>query len=292
MRTEQNRTVLIIISIILVLVSYVWGIASYKYKLFPFPVLRDIKIHLLHQENDRRSTFSDTSIKTRVVCEDVVDKKTMVALVFGQSNSANHGGAKYESKQEVFNFFEGSCYKASDPLLGATGSDGNPWSRFGDKVIANNLYERVLLVPIAFGGSEIKRWDVGGDLHHRIADVIKYLKAKNIEVTHMLWHQGETDAKLRTSKKEYKERFLSMLLKIREYGAEAPIYVAVATRCAGRGVSLEIQSAQSELVNLKKRIYAVPNTDNIDLVGDRNDGCHFSEIGLDKHADKWLKSIQ
>ncbi len=237
-------------------------------------------------------TFTDTTIKMRSACDEIVDDKTMVALVFGQSNSANHGGAMYESKRAVFNFFEGACYKASDPLLGATGTYGSPWSRFGDKVISSNLYEKVLLVPIGFGGSEIKRWDIGGDLHKRITDIIKHLKAKNIIVTHMLWHQGESDARLSTSKDKYKEIFLSMLSKIREYGVDAPMYIAVATRCSGRGVNVEIQAAQSELVDTEKGIYGGPNTDDINLVGDRFDGCHFSGIGLDKHANKWLLSIQ
>ncbi|VAW94948.1 FIG00607098: hypothetical protein [hydrothermal vent metagenome] len=276
---------------ILVTVVSVWGIASYKYKFFPYSILDNVKFSFIDQAVHIESTFSDTSTKIKVACENIIGEKTMVALVFGQSNSANHGETKYKSEQAVFNFFDGSCYKASDPLLGATGNDGSPWSRFGDKVIVNNIYEKVLLVPIGYGGSGIERWDIGGDLHHRITHIINQLKSENIMVTHLLWHQGESEALLRTSKSEYKKRFLSMLATIRKHGVKVPIYVAVASRCYDRAVNLEIKEAQSELVDPTKGIYPGPNTDEINLVGDRYDGCHFSEVGLDKHANKWLKAI-
>ncbi len=289
---SKNRIKATVIIITLLLVSYGWGVASYKYKLFPYTAIEAVKIYFSTPARHTERTFSDISTKIKVACTDIVGEKTMVALVFGQSNSANHGESRYKARQAVFNFFEGACYKASDPLLGATGNDGSPWTRFGDKLIKNKLYEKVLLVPIGYGGSEIKRWDMGGDLHHRITDVIGDLKAKNITITHLLWHQGESEARFKTSKKEYKKRFLSMLSKIREHGINAPVYVAIATRCYDRGINHAIQAAQSELVDSTKGIFPGPNTDNINLPGDRYDGCHFSETGLDKHADKWIRALQ
>ena len=47
--------------------------------------------------------------------------RTMVALVFGQSNAANSGQRRANGGPGVYNFYAGNLYRAQDPLLGATG---------------------------------------------------------------------------------------------------------------------------------------------------------------------------
>ena len=61
-----------------------------------------------------------------------------VFLIIGQSNGANHGETRHSCKEAVFNFnpFDGGCYRASDPLLGATGDLGSPWCLLADALIA------------------------------------------------------------------------------------------------------------------------------------------------------------
>ena len=50
-----------------------------------------------------------------------------VLLIMGQSNGGNHGEARHVARQAVFNFnpFDGLCYRACDPLLGATDVPGS-----------------------------------------------------------------------------------------------------------------------------------------------------------------------
>ena len=230
--------------------------------------------------------------KSGISCSRVVGDRTMVALVFGQSNSANHGQVPYESKREVYSFYKGKCYGAKDPLQGATGAGGSVWTRLGDKIIEGGLYEKVLIVPIGVGGTEIARWTEGGDLNPRIKSAIGQLKKRGVEITHMFWHQGESDSWGNTSKSEYKTAFMSMLEGIRGMDVNAPIYVAVATLCGGREKDYKIQQAQKELVNTKLNIYPGPDTDQIDNIVDRHDGCHFSRSGLGKHAQLWFNSIK
>ena len=50
-------------------------------------------------------------------------------------------------------------------------------------------------------------------------------------VTHVLWHQGETDAGLKTDPGLYKDRFLSFVRSLRANGVDAPVFVSQATRC-------------------------------------------------------------
>ena len=49
-----------------------------------------------------------------------------VILVVGQSNAANEGSGRYPAGPGVFNWnlVDGKCYRAADPLLGASGTEG------------------------------------------------------------------------------------------------------------------------------------------------------------------------
>jgi hypothetical protein len=244
--------------------------------------------YLMPQPGD----FLDTSKKTPVDCASIMGPGTMVALVFGQSNSANHGETPYTPKRSVYNFFDGKCYVAADPLLGATGNGGSVWSRLGDMLVDEGMYDKVLFVPIGVGGTPIVRWTVNGDLHRRIIETIFQLNKKKIRITHMMWHQGEADRVMGTKKDDYKRMFMAMLQDIRKHGVDAPIYVAVATLCGSAPEGLEIQQAQRELVNTDIKIYPGAFSDEIQSILDRHDACHFSNAGMQKHAHLWLMAIK
>lgn len=235
--------------------------------------------------------FIDTSQRSEVDCGAIRGGRTMVALAYGQSNSANHGQTPYKPRGNVYNFFDGKCYKAEDPMLGATGGGGSVWPRLGDKLIDSGLYDNVIFITIGVGGTEIRRWTPGGDLHRRIMDVARQLKKKKIKITHIFWHQGESDASLKTSGREYKKMFMDMIDKMKTYGINAPVYAAVTTRCGSGLPGYEIQQAQRELVNTELKIFPGPYTDEITSIEDRHDACHFSDRGLDKHADMWLRAV-
>ena len=80
--------------------------------------------------------------------------RVMVALVFGQSNAANWGQGRRTAGANVQVFYKGRFYRASDPIKGADGEGGSVWTRLGDKLIAAKLYDKVIFVPVARGGSE------------------------------------------------------------------------------------------------------------------------------------------
>jgi hypothetical protein len=146
----------------------------------------------------------------------------------------------------------------------------------------------VIFVSIGVASTPIARWTTGGDLHSRIINAISEVTQNGLKVTHLLWHQGESDIK--TSKQEYKKMFMNMLYDIRSRGIKAPIYVSVATRC-GRNMSNEIQQAQAELVDISSGIYHGPNTDDLGFAY-RYDGCHFSDEGLEKFAELWMEKLK
>lgn len=215
----------------------------------------------------------------------------MVALVFGQSNAGNWGESSKTAGPNVFFYFRGEFGRAKDPLRGANGNGGSVWTRLGDKIIAAKLYDRVVFVPAAIGATDIALWAPGGLLHKDLLRNVREAKDAGYTFTHLLWHQGESDAVLGTRKDDYEQRFIAMLAAIRELGVDAPAFVAVTTRCGDYQPNAEIRAAQTELVNPALGIFAGPDTDQLDLTY-RHDGCHFSNAGLDAHAEMWLKVLE
>ena len=218
--------------------------------------------------------------------------RTMVALVFGQSNAANFGESRHTSVTNVFVFHDGRLIQpAADPLPGSNGEGGSVWTRLGDRLIAQKLYDRVVFVPSAIGGTEIARWAPGGDLHPLLLKNIDDATRSGLKFTHLLWHQGESDAVLGTSGADYKALFMAMLASIRAHGVDAPVFVSVATRCGQYPPDWRIERAQLELVNPELGIFPGPNTD---WLGPwyRHDGCHLSNRGLELHADMWVTVLK
>jgi hypothetical protein len=294
--------------IILTIFLFMYGFIVGKYKLFPYRLISSVVsiIKQIWKQEPKEliiQGYSDTSNKIEVDCSTVDRSKTMVILAYGQGNAANGGESKYTPKHNVYNVFDGKCYKADDPLLGATDNKGSVWGRLADKMIENGMYENVVIKSIGVGGSPIICWSVNGtgigyegrlygNYHSRILEANKELKALGFPITHVLWHQGESDMKNGTTTDQYKERFLDMLDSMRKNGINAPIYVALASRY-GRQTSQEVINAQKQLVEEHVDIFEGPNTDIIDRLEERTeDGQRFTEIGLEKHANAWVESLK
>ena len=217
--------------------------------------------------------------------------RVMVALVFGQSNAANWGQGRRTAGANVQVFYKGRFYRASDPIKGADGEGGSVWTRLGDKLIAAKLYDKVIFVPVARGGSEIVRWGPNGDLNGVLMDTISATQKSKLKFTHLFWHQGEADNRLKTSGEVYKQEFLGMVKKIRAAGIDAPLYVATATICSEFKINPELRKAQTDVVNPAQNTFAGPDTDTLGLEL-RHDWCHFNSKGLDQHADLWLAILK
>ncbi len=239
--------------------------------------------------------YNDTSDKTAISCSEFSNaENTAILLTFGQSNSGNWGEGSYPASSNVgnFNFLDGQCYQAKDPLLGSDGNMGSVWGRVGDKLIESGQYQKVLVAPFGIGGTAISEWQPDGRLHPRISAAFNALTEAGIEPTHVLWHQGESDATptATTTADEYTAQFSAMVESMRETGINAPIYPAVATICFNKGKE-DIRTAQIELPNLLPNVFPGANTDNLSSIFDRRDFCHFSEQGLDAHAQLWAEAL-
>ncbi|HEX4411547.1 MAG TPA: sialate O-acetylesterase [Xanthobacteraceae bacterium] len=218
-----------------------------------------------------------------------------VVLGVGQSNIANecdpHG--RYEARGEVynFNFFDGRCYTAKDPLLGASVDGSNPLTRLGDVLLDRGMYRRVLLVPIAHGGTYARDWAPSGMMFPRLQWALERLKACGIQITHVLWQQGEAEARHSDADaQEWMRNFMAVAGAIRAAGVDAPIYVAQCTICCN-DPNERIRGAQRAVVDKVAGIFAGPDIDTIGRDG-RHDGCHLSADGLQRAAALWCDAIE
>ena len=231
----------------------------------------------------------------------MMDKKllysdsTAVILAFGQSNSANHGQGSYECHNQVFNYFNGDLYQAKEPLLGASGNGCSVWTRLADLLIDQQRYKKIIIIPIGIGSSTVECWSEG-NCNKKLQKALQFIKNDSIRVTHIVWHQGESDNIENTPKEIYKKKLAEVLRQIRAFSITAPIYVCTATYHPSitqkwNGIDTAIQRAQQEFILENDGVLAGPNTDLIDLAADRYDGVHFSERGLDKFARELFNCI-
>lgn len=230
--------------------------------------------------------------KQPVTCPDQ-GPRTAVLLLIGQSSAANRAGQKYRSAhgERVVNYADGKCYIAESPLLGASGTDGESWTPLGNKLLDAGLFDTVVLVPFAIGSTSITRWQAGGDLNAALMQALP----TSYRITHILWHQGETDyddGKL--SGDDYRRMFYSLVDTLRSR-TDAPIYPCVATRpCDATKWTPdnEIAQAQRALPDPARKVFAGVNTDMLLEYLDRYDGCHFGWSGQEKFANAWIEILK
>jgi hypothetical protein len=240
-------------------------------------------------------SFRDTTGRVVAECELFAPTpRVAVILTFGQSNIANecdpHGC--YTPRPGVYNFnlFDSQCYAAKDPLLGATGACSNFATRLGDLLVRRDVYDRVLLVPIAYGGTYIAEWTANGRMFPRLTQTLVRLRRGGINVTHALWQQGEAEGALPNADgSAWVGHFKEMVATLRQYAVSAPILVAQCTVCCS-APNERIRAAQRAVVAPSAGVFAGPD---MDVIGrdERWDGCHFSTAGLEKAAELWLRAI-
>ena len=225
------------------------------------------------------------------------DEQTMVALTFGQSNAGNRGQVLYTPRNiGVLNYYEGKLYQAKDPLLGSTGAGGTVWTHLGDLLIDSGLYERVVFVPIAIGNTDIACW-VSGECFKKLEKTFMLLDSQHIKLTHIFWHQGESDNLENTSKNKYKQGLEMLLQVLRKYHQDAGFYISIASYHNGAitkplGVDTVIRQAQEEFILEHKGVFFGPDSDQLIYAIHRYDGVHFSDFGMKAFAQLWFEAIK
>jgi len=239
-------------------------------------------------EEDKEPEIGNLSVELRTETECPINKNKIVIVGFGQSNAANSGETLYYPEKKVLNFFNNKCYLAEDPLLGNGGTSGSVWSRLGDLLLSK--YDNVIINAFGVGGSSINSWIPGGTNHSLMINNLTQLIEAGLEPDVILWHQGETDAMINMSTKEYYDKFLLIRQSIRNLGITSDIYVAKATVC-NYGINKPIYDAQTLLSNDFEDIKVGADTDFGVSKDYRYDNCHMDTTGLLIHANLWKEVI-
>ena len=141
-------------------------------------------------------------------------------LLMGQSNMAGRGklGAEDTTPHPHVLVFtlSNKWEQAVEPIThdkpGMLGV--GPGLAFGKAMAQSNPDMTIGLVPCAFGGTPLKRWERGGDLYskavHRARAAMRDGTLKGI-----LWHQGESDSGASTNATTYGARLAKMISDIR-----------------------------------------------------------------------------
>jgi hypothetical protein len=278
--------------------SYLFGLYSYSRNLWPVPLVRSALFG--DDEAQRfRGTFGEAGRliafpgKTEVKCP-APGHDTAVLLAIGQSNIANQAENRITSHYggEVVNFFEGKCYRAESPLLGATAEQGEFLTLLGDRLVDDGAYKNVVIVTSAVGASEIARWRKGGALNGLMLHALTGL-LPGYRVTQVLWVQGEADYAIGTAPEVYADAFHSLLDTLTEGGVTAPVFIAIATRCVSSWKpDNPIAATQRALID-NRRVFLGADTDALIGTADRRpDGCHFGGRGQVKAADAFAAAIE
>ena len=220
---------------------------------------------------------------------------TGVFIVAGQSNASNYTfGTAYNQtnagKIDCLSIYDGGLYAATEPLLGCETynleqSRGNIFTQVADHLITAGIFQRVILIPIAIGGTPVNLWTTSfGD---RLMVAFKRAQAVGLTVTGVLWQQGEAD--VATSQASYAADLATVIAKPRAAGFNAPWFIAKCTYFTGT-TSAPVRAAQTAIVN-GTDIFAGPDTDTLTSAY-RYDNGHFnSTTGAAAAAALWKTAI-
>ena len=251
---------------------------------------------LLHVEQRKASAAFDwtaafTDVRGRIQSPCPTTAKGIVAI--GQSNAANFiPSLTVRRNLSAYSFYDGRCYAAEDPLLGATGDLGAVWTPLIQKLAEDGT--PVAIIAGAVGGSSVFDWQSGG-LWNRVADQIAQAEQVGLAVSIVMWHQGETDAIASTLRESYRAALAELinLSRAKSPRPDRPAWIVFQTSICGAKSpgNPEIRAAQADVVDEAKGIYLGMNTDLLDG-GFRYDDCHFNAAGRSAIVDATVTLIK
>ena len=218
--------------------------------------------------------------------------RTAIILAIGQSNIANHAAVRVATRhpKTVLSYFDGKCYVAGSPMLGASGDGGEFLTLLADRLIDDDVYRSVIIVPSGIGGMPIALWQRNGQLNDMLLRTLKGLPP-GYKVTQVLWQQGESDFLLATPPADYVASFRSLVDVLAENGVDAPLYISISTKCGPWTADNPIAVAQRSLID-GRRVFLGVDLDGLLGAKDRFDDCHLSESGQRKTAAAYAEAIK
>jgi hypothetical protein len=217
--------------------------------------------------------------------------RRLVLVAAGQSNAANYGEPRGAAGAGVYAFAGGRLFQAVDPLPGADGAGGSPWTRLGARLIVTGHYDAIVLAVVARGSTRASDWAPGGRWHGQLVGTLRDLAAAGLPADYILWQQGETESWLpEADGRGYLAVLQSLIAACRKASPQSEFFVAQATYGSHAPSNEQIRLVQAEAAALPGAA-AGPDCDTLDAEY-RRDGIHFNNRGLAAVADLWLAALQ
>lgn len=185
--------------------------------------------------------------------------RNLILLNYGCSNGAGVAPGTYTPANgavlDNLNIYDGAIYAATNPLLSCNTSglgNGNVMTILGDLLISNGIFDRVILVPCAIGGTTTTNWAAGGVHYNRINVAMLRLRERGITpstsgCTFALVHFcGENEHGI--AQATYQANVVQNTAKIRDVGFSGRIFVNKQTILANI-TDATIRAAQTALVD-------------------------------------------
>ena len=276
-----------IIYIVAILISFKLGYEASKAKIFPLSQWyqrnygeKEVEVIPLPD------VYINTSNNEKVECPNENDAILIVG--FGQSNSANHQGQRYESNDNnVLNLYNGNCYLAKDPMLGATENSGSIWIPLASK-LAKKTGKKIVLATFGVGGTSVTRWSNDKDLGFFYHQNISSIKTKYKSVNYFLWIQGEQDKGMNPV--DYGDNLRKIIQNTKEDFPKSKFMLSATTYCSGNG-DAKINLEQKNIAKTIPDVYLMGDTDKYAGHKFRYDDCHLSSIGVEAITSDFIKSF-
>lgn len=222
--------------------------------------------------------------KVQVSSALVGGETTAVILTLGDSLMSNIVNSIYtptQTKNHNFNVYNGGCYVSKEPLLGcqingALYDSGNFFTRVADTLITNGIYQRVIHVPIAVGGSVLADYAEGGSVNGRILPAYRRVLANIGDLTAVYIMLGAND--YGTNQTNATLSLNSIISTIRNCGITCNIFVARHT-IFGLITNPAVQAAQVSVLNSGTKIYSGGDMDSITSAANYWDNTHYNSAG-------------
>lgn len=231
--------------------------------------------------------YDDIYQRTEIDCPQANDSYVIVAL--GQSNSGNFINKKYtDNSRNIYNFFNGRCYLAADPLLGASGDLGSLWIPFANKLsLLNN--KKIVLINFSQGGSSVTSWSSYAHFGYFLEKGLVTIGKNYRHVDSFFWIQGESDHGLNPD--EYKLSLSSIIKQTKDKFPDSEFYISGTTYCFNQS-DQAIYLEQHKLARSLPGVSWLGSTDQFQSIDDRWDNCHFNENGVEKISNMFLGNMK
>jgi hypothetical protein len=207
-------------------------------------------------------------------------EEALVLVIGGQSNASNVVPVLHQVEGDVSVWFDGRCFPADDPTLGATANGGSLWSVLGDQ-LANRLDRPVLLIVGSVGGTQFGDWlDHRSGYYEALLQRVTTAYAAGYQPNMILWHQGETDAAAERDMARLEQTAGALVDRLLADIPDTPLYLFQASRCTGTyrvdGVR-EVVEVLRAVAAARPRVITGMDTDTLGP-DYRWDTCHFNSI--------------